>query len=150
MPSHQVHCFYDRVLFGKSYIKVHRAIDAPYVVFKRGHRKYLHDGFSALVLAEHCYPGDKRAVGAALFHKVLDDYCTANPFYAQYLEFCVKQEALKRRQNRKKKAVKAPRAYGARKLRSDPAEEVRKTMKKMLEVQELYGRMMSQNWRINP
>jgi len=78
MPSHQVHCFLDRMIFGKSYWKLHKLIDKPYFFSGHGHRKYFHD-ISALAIARRYFPQDKDAEWSAWAHVQLDLMCSENP-----------------------------------------------------------------------
>jgi hypothetical protein len=106
MPSHTVHCKVSVKLFGKSYYKVHLAIDSAYWIFGRMHRKYYHDNFSAMVFAKHFYPGDARAVQAAKFHLQLDEMCSENQTFRKWLESWAKKRVKKRSPNKKVKAKK--------------------------------------------
>jgi len=106
MPSHLIHCKLSRELFGKSYYMLHRAIDSGYI-FKGGkHRNYfLHDSFSAMIIAQNLYPNDEKAVAAAQFHLELDELCSSNPVLHDYLEKWAKLKVKKKRKSKKRKEV---------------------------------------------
>jgi hypothetical protein len=105
LPGHRVHLYLDRLLFGRSYYKVHRKMDYAWYYLRRGHRCFGHDPISAIAIAAESYPGDYNAVQAALFHIELDKLCTADPQFKKMLEIQVKCNATKRR--RKKRVTKA-------------------------------------------
>jgi len=104
MPSHTVHCKVSLKLFGKSYYKIHLAIDSAYWIFGRMHRKYYHDNLSAMVFARHFYPGDARALQAAKFHLQLDQMCSENSVFRKGLESWAKKRVKKRSRSKKVKA----------------------------------------------
>lgn len=103
MPDHQVHCFVDRKMFGKSYRKLHQAIDKPYVILKQRHRVMFHDPFSCLTLARHLYPYDPTAEEAALLHVELDNMCSRDPFVHKQLILLARQDSRNRKRSRKLK-----------------------------------------------
>jgi hypothetical protein len=111
LPGHRVHLYLDRVLFGRSYYKVHRKMDYAWNYLRRGHRCFGHDPISAIAIAAESYPGDYNAVQAALFHIELDKLCTANPQFKRILELQAKRDATKRR--RKKRGIKAKKKKSA-------------------------------------
>lgn len=78
MPGWRVHCFLDRVFYGKSYYKIHRKMDAPVLFFGRKHRMYFHDSLSAYVIGQKCYPNDPNAIAAANLHIYIDQLCSAD------------------------------------------------------------------------
>jgi hypothetical protein len=102
MPSHLAHCKISIELFGKSYYKVHKAIDSAVFVVGYGHRKYFHDDFSLLAIANQYYPGDDLAFAAAKFHVELDWMCTQNPNLKIQIEKWAKKQVSKRRKSKSK------------------------------------------------
>ena len=86
MPSHIMHRFVDRQLFGKCYYKVHWKMDEPYVFLGNKHRILFHDAFSACAIAQQCYPNDANAVNAALNHITLDEMCSNDRVFADNLK----------------------------------------------------------------
>lgn len=98
MPGLQIHAYVDKLLFGRSYWRVHREMDRPYRYLGKYHRVLFHDPAFAYMIARKQYPNDSNAVAAAQSHIVLDNVCTAYPAYKTYLE---KMEMLKRRNRRK-------------------------------------------------
>jgi hypothetical protein len=106
MPNHLIHCKLSSEFFGKSYYRLHMAIDSGYP-FKRGkHRNFFpHDSFSAMIIAKDFYPHDEKAVLAAQFHLELDQLCSSNPALHDYLKQWAKLK-VKRRRKRKKREKK--------------------------------------------
>lgn len=90
-------------MFGRSYWKLHEAIDKPYIFLRQKHRVLFHDALSVLAIAEHYYPHDKKAQQAALFHIQLDTMCSSNPLYRQQLEFLAEQDSKKRKHVKKRR-----------------------------------------------
>jgi hypothetical protein len=129
LPSHKIHCFVDRKLFGKSYWRLHRQIDMPYLFLGREHRVLFHDPVTAVAIARKLYPGDPRAEEAALVHIQLDMHCSSNRFFAQWLEIWAEKDARERKSARKKKAKPKK-----RRVSSDPVEEFRVFLEKMQEI----------------
>ena len=102
MPSHRAHRYLDLTLLGKSYYKLHRAIDAPYVYLGRGHRVLFHD-YTAYAIAADLYPGDQNALWAAWCHLAMDDMCSRHPYIKENLEKMAKFHAKRLRGKRKRK-----------------------------------------------
>ena len=100
MPSHRIHCYVDRMLFGRSFWKLHREIDMPYLFLGRKHRVLFHDGFSSVIIARGLYPGDQEAETAALVHCHIDVMCSEDPFFKKQLEFLADLDAKNRRKAR--------------------------------------------------
>jgi hypothetical protein len=75
MPSHKVHEAVSRLLLGRAYPEVDDAIDEPYVLLGRAHRKLYHDPFSAMIVAS-IVSHDPNAKNAALLHILLDEACS--------------------------------------------------------------------------
>jgi len=123
MPSFTVHCKVSISLFGKSYYKIHRAIDSAYWIVGRMHRKYYHDNLSAMGIARQFYPGDPKALEAAKFHLVLDEMCSENPALRKYLESWARRRVKKRNLKVKDKEPLP-----------DGVEQLLKNIKKMAEV----------------
>jgi len=86
MPSHKIHTYMDWQLFGRSYWRLHRAIDKPYLVFGRRHRIFFHDFPSAVGVARILFPGNYQAEEAAMFHVHLDNMCSQDRFFKRKLE----------------------------------------------------------------
>ena len=131
MPSHKIHCYVDRVLFGKSYWRLHRQIDMPFLFLGKNHRVLFHDVFSAVAIAQSLYPGDPRAKESALVHVQIDLICSSNPLFKMQLEYFAEQDA-KKRSSRKKKAK--PRKTTAL---PDPLEEFKAFLEKLQEIRRL-------------
>jgi hypothetical protein len=104
LPSYLVHCKVSKALFGKSYWRIHKAIDSAYPIWGRYHRRYFHDNVSAMGFAQSLYPGDEKALQAAKFHLQLDELCSENPAFRKWLESWAKKKVKKRRSGKKVKA----------------------------------------------
>jgi len=100
LPSWRIHSFIDKMLFGKSYWKIHRKMDEPFKYFGRGHRVLFHDPVTACAIAENYYPGDPNAVLSALFHIQCDELCSADPEYRKFLE---RMEILSHKKRKRRK-----------------------------------------------
>ena len=108
MPPHRVHCFMDRMFFNRSYWRLHKIIDRPYVFLRRGHRRYFHDLPSALAIAQNYFPGDSNAQWAAWMHLELDFLCSENPDLLRMLKVMANRYygVWKRRKNKENLKVK--------------------------------------------
>jgi hypothetical protein len=131
VPSLRVHCYIDYIYLGRSYPKVHKAMDRPVFVYGRGHRILYHDYFTATAIARREYPFDPDAEKAAVLHIEYDRICSADPVYRSYLEYMAKKAAKERRtikrtikqmKNKTKKPTKK------RKTKKGQAERKRKKM----------------------
>lgn len=85
MPSHRVHLFVDRLLFGRGYKRLHVAIDYPVRVFGRSHRRFFHTVQEAVDFAILLYGIDEDAVFAARFHVWLDYECSRDKKFRRLL-----------------------------------------------------------------
>ena len=131
MPAHKIHFYLDRMLFGKVYYKIHRAIDKPWRVFGRNHRVYFHDPWSVELIARKFYPFDQNALDSALYHIQLDQMCTNDPAFKHQLELFA-DRAIRRRKrsksvNKGKKAAPIPK----------DVKEMRRFCKQILEIEKL-------------
>lgn len=128
MPGHQVHTFADHMVFGRSYWKLHKLIDKPVFVFKRNHRVFFHDPYSATNIARRYFPGDPQAEKAAILHILLDNLCTEDPKFKKNMESLAKKFYKKWRRSRKYK----------RKIPQFPeVDQTKMFLKKMLEARKL-------------
>jgi hypothetical protein len=133
MPSLKIHCFWDRQLFGRSFWRLHKALDKPYLVLGLKHRIIFHDGWSATEVAKKIYPNDPVACEAAVAHVLLDEQCSHDKRFHEFMKEMYKIDAKNRRQrilgcgqgNRKKKKEPAT---------SASLKEKEKTFKKLLEI----------------
>lgn len=103
----------DWQLFGRSYWRLHRAIDKPYLVFGRRHRIFFHDFPSAVGVARILFPGNYQAEEAAMFHVHLDNMCSQDRFFKRKLEILANsyyRNKRKRGKNREKakRSVRKP------------------------------------------
>ena len=103
MPSHKVHCYWDRIHFGKSYRKIHEALDKPVWILGRRHRIIFHDGWSASEVAKKVCPGDPVAVEVAAAHVMLDEMCSNDRESKRELELLADLDAKGRKRSTKKR-----------------------------------------------
>jgi hypothetical protein len=103
VPNHKIHCYVDRLLFGKSYWRLHKQLDKPALLLGKRHRVLFHDGLTSMVIALELYPNDRRAMEAALVHIQLDKLCSSNPFFAKQLGYFAEKDS---RRGRKLRNVK--------------------------------------------
>jgi len=103
MPSHKIHTYMDWQLFGRSYWRLHRAIDKPYLVFGRRHRIFFHDFPSAVGVARILFPGNYQAEEAAMFHVHLDNMCSQDRFFKRKLEILANSYYRNKRKSGKKR-----------------------------------------------
>ena len=87
----------DRLTFGRSYGKLHREIDKPYVFLGRKHRQLFHDVFSTVEIAKRIYPDGPIAQEAAALHVHLDILCSENPEFHRQLKRLADEDARNRR-----------------------------------------------------
>jgi hypothetical protein len=132
MPSHTVHTYLDKLYFGKAYWKVHKRMDAAWIVCRKGHRRYFHDWISAIAIAEDAYPGDENAIYSALLHIQTDEYCSANPEFRKKLEMVARADAKKRRRRRRKEKNKLP----------DPLKELVRFVERIKQIEDM-ARLLS-------
>ena len=105
MPSHRIHTYMDWQVFGRSYWRLHRAIDKPYLVFGRNHRIFFHDFPSAISVARNYFPGDTQAEHAAVLHVHIDNMCSQDRFYKGRLEILANSFYRTKRRRKKQKKV---------------------------------------------
>ena len=136
LPSHKVHRFVDRQLFGRSFGRVHRKIDEPYLLLRSKHRVLFHDPAAACAIAQYCYPGCDDAVLAALNHINLDLMCSNDPAFKANLEILAEMDARERK--KAKKAVVRFSRRRRRKTSADPLKEFAEFVRKAELVQDLH------------
>ena len=102
LPSHRVHTYMDWQLFGRSFWRIHRLIDKPYLVFGRKHRMFFHTIPEAVMIARRYFPGDFQAEEAAAFHVHLDNTCSEDMFYKRRLEILADSFYRAKRKSQKK------------------------------------------------
>jgi len=103
LPGIRVHTYLDKWFLGKSYPKIHKEMDRPFKRLGRRHRLLFHDPVSAIAIAQRLYPGDPKAVRAALLHITIDNICSQNPEARETLEITVRLNSMKKRRKRKRK-----------------------------------------------
>ena len=134
MPSHKIHCYADRVMFGRSYRQLHEALDKPYWVLGRRHRIVFHDGWSATEVAKRVFPADPVAQESAAAHVLLDELCSSDRYFHNSLKALAEMDS----QGRKRARSVKGRSRKKKRLVTSPAEKlVKKTFRQLLEIQRL-------------
>lgn len=82
MPKHKIHREVSKFILGKGYEDVHTTMDLPALFKSKGHRRFLHDPASGIIL----YGGDPERLKAYMLHVALDRYCTRHPNVKRLLE----------------------------------------------------------------
>ena len=119
MPSQLVHCKVSRELFGKSFYRIHKAVDSGYFFKGAQHRNfYPHNYAWAIVISKNFYPNDPKALVAANFHFQLDEMCSQNPKLHEQLKRWAKSK-VKKRMHRKKRKKKEPMPREFQQFRKD-------------------------------
>ena len=103
MPNLLVHEFIDEAFFGRSFKKLHRAMDKPVFYLGRTHRVLFHDPLSASFIAQKLYPNDEDAILAAHYHILFDEECSKDPEYKKYLENLAELWKKKKKKRKKKR-----------------------------------------------
>jgi len=101
LPRQEVHCYVDKLLFGRSYRKIHKEMDKPFKKFRRHHRILFHDPVTAGMIAQKCYPNDPQAWRAAQYHIIIDNRCTADPWFNDFLEAAMRMDRMRRRKKKR-------------------------------------------------
>ena len=97
MPGREVHAYVDKLLFGRSYWRIHREMDRPYKYLGKSHRILFHDPVLAYMIAGKQYPDDVTAIAAAQCHIALDNLCTRNPGFKRILIGFAKRDRKKKK-----------------------------------------------------
>jgi len=143
LPGHKTHCYIDRMLFGRSFWKLHRAIDKPYLFMGRKHRALFHDGLSSVLIARDLYPGDPQAEEAAIVHCQIDMLCSNDPIFKKQLEILADLETAQRRKAKAAKGSRKRKAKSQRKPKhADALEDFDQFMRKIVEIKRL-SKMLS-------
>jgi hypothetical protein len=134
-----VHRYLDLELFGKSYWRIHREMDKPYIFLGKAHRVLFHDPCSALAIARRWYPHDDNAKLAALFHIQIDNICSENPILKAQLKFLANKDAKERASSKRRKCNPRIAKSGekGKKKPADPAKEFARFLKKAMEFKAL-------------
>jgi hypothetical protein len=114
LPGHQVHNYFDREIFGKSYPKIHRQMDVAVFWLGKSHRRLYHDFPTAFCIGKSCYPNDTRAEESAIMHIILDKLCTDNPAWKMLLEQLAYSDAKRRKKDREQKKKRRGRQQPSR------------------------------------
>lgn len=100
MPSRRAHNYVNRLIFGKPFPEVNRAIDSAYLFAGRGHRRFFHKPEEAFIMG-NLATLDYRGGQVGLFHAWLDKMCSKDKEFKKWLEFMAKQDILRRNQMRR-------------------------------------------------
>jgi hypothetical protein len=92
MPKHQTHRFVDKLLLGKTYGEVHKALDHPYIILGRKHRCIFHSLPEAFLVGS-LVSSDLRGGLVGMLHTWLDTKCSENKEFKRLIEFAVHQNA---------------------------------------------------------
>lgn len=92
MPKHRTHKYADKLWFGKPYAKVHLAIDLPYVVYGRSHRRFFHTYEEAYCLG-YIASGEANGALAGAFHVWLDKECSKDKDFKKWLDWAAEEDA---------------------------------------------------------
>jgi hypothetical protein len=92
LPKHKTHNYADKLWFGKSFPKVHRAIDLPYIFCGRSHRRFFHTYKEAYCLGYIASAEAKGALSGA-FHVWLDEECSRDKGFKRWLDWAAREDA---------------------------------------------------------
>lgn len=93
MPKHKIHRYVDEIVLGKPYGEVHRAIDRPYILLRRKHRKMFHTPKEAYVVASLA-SSDPQAGLSGLLHVQIDKKCSKDKKFKKLLQLNAKEHEL--------------------------------------------------------
>jgi hypothetical protein len=102
LPGHKAHRYADKLMFGKSFPKVHKAIDFPYIIYKRSHRKYFHTYKEALPIG-YMITGEAKGALSGAFHVWLDRACSEDKEFKTWLQWATEENTRFRRQMARQK-----------------------------------------------
>ncbi len=115
MPSHRIHRYVSKLLLGDAFSEVHVAIDAPYRILGRKHRRLFHSPKEAFVVGylSSTRPG---AGLAGLLHSRLDQQCSKNRKFKKWVEWMERENKLWEKQMRvwKKMMIRSRRSIHGR------------------------------------
>ncbi len=114
MPHHRIHRGVSRILFGKPYTAVHKALDLPIVFYARKHRRYLHDPISSAMVGAAVSDDAMRGILAAWLHILTDEASSRDMAVRLSLEAGISVEQAVRELARLKRRLKK---YGKRSRR---------------------------------
>jgi len=116
LPSLVAHCHIDFCYFGRSFPKVHKAMDKPVLILGYGHRVLYHNIYDATEIAKREYPNDPDAIKSAILHIEYDRICSNDQEFKRYIEYRARTNKGYRKKikhvlkvKRKKKSVKRKR-----------------------------------------
>jgi hypothetical protein len=102
MPKHKLHRYVDKVIYGKSFPEVHRALDLPYIFLGKKHREVFHTLDEAFMMGSIASQ-DPRGGFAGLTHVWLDRECSRDKDFRRFVEFMAHQDQLMEKEMRRLK-----------------------------------------------
>ena len=117
-------------MFGRSFRKLHKAIDKPYLIFGRKHRQFFHSYGDTVEVAKIVCPGDPVAQEAAILHVYVDNLCSDDPRLHERLKRLANEDSQNRKRAKKSGLL-------TKKGEALPAElkKVEKSCRQVLEIQ---------------
>jgi len=100
LPPHRSHNYVDKLLFGRSYPRVHKAIDQPCFVLGRKHRRLFHTPEDAYIMGSLA-SSDQWGGLVGLTHIWLDKKCSEDKEFKKVIDFMAKQDALSEKKRRR-------------------------------------------------
>ena len=91
MPKHKTHRYFTRLLLGKSYGRVHRQIDLPYLWLGRQHRALFHTYHDAFCVG-YLLSGEWRGGMAGLYHVWLDRKCSEDRRFKKFMDWAARED----------------------------------------------------------
>jgi hypothetical protein len=92
LPKHRIHNYADKLWFGRSFPKVHKAIDLPYIVYGRSHRRFFHTYKEAYPIG-YIVSGEAKGALSGAFHIWLDKECSEDKDFRRWLDWAAKEDA---------------------------------------------------------
>jgi hypothetical protein len=117
MPKHKVHKYVDRIMLGHALPEVHHAIDLPYVVLGRKHRRLFHTPLEAMYMGMIA-TSDPRGAQSGWLHTWVDQKCSEDKEFKHMLEMMAKNNEEWSKHNKKmRRMIKKLQSEGKRKSR---------------------------------
>jgi hypothetical protein len=100
MPGHKVHRFFAKIMLGRAYPEVDKAIDRPYAILGRRHRIIFHTPLEAYFMGSTATL-DPKGGWIALLHIWLDKKCSEDRKFKKEMELASRQYELYQKEMRK-------------------------------------------------
>jgi hypothetical protein len=91
LPKHKTHNFADKLWFGRSFPKVHEALDLPYVIYGRRHRRFFHTYKEAYPIG-YVVSGEAKGALSGVFHVWLDRVCSEDKVFKRWLDWAAEED----------------------------------------------------------